>query len=127
MKKIKKHSPRHSPSFVLLFVARGPNYGGAILKMMEEEIPCFLGDSSMIYRMLQELEEEGAVETNWEIPETGRPVKYYHLTPKGWKQLLDSEEDIRKRIDNHLFFLDELEKQKSRRTDFLQQAKESVD
>lgn len=112
MKKNKK-SPRHSPSFVLLFLARGPNYGGAILKMMEEEIPCFLGDSSMVYRMLQELEEEGAIVAEWETPESGRPIKNYRLTEAGWSMLLKAEEDIRKRIDNHLFFLKELDKVKS--------------
>jgi DNA-binding PadR family transcriptional regulator len=113
--KAKKYSPRHSPAFLLVFLARGANYGGAILKMMEEEIPCFMGDSSMIYRMLQDLEEEGAVESNWVIPENGRPVKYYSLTDKGWDQLLESEEDMRKRMENHIFFLKELEKQKSNR------------
>ena len=116
MKKNKRYSPRHSPAFILLFLAGGPNYGGAILKMMEEEIPYFLGDSSMVYRMLQELEEEGAVEIEWKIPDTGRPVKYYYLTTKGWKQLLESEDDIRRRIDNHLFFLNKLQKEKGKRT-----------
>lgn len=115
MKKGKKYSPRHSPAFILLFLAGGPNYGGAILKMMEEEIPYFLGDSSMVYRMLQELEEEGAVEIEWKIPDTGRPIKYYHLTTIGWEQLLESEDDIRRRIDNHLFFLNKLEKEKEKR------------
>ncbi|HHV64576.1 MAG TPA: PadR family transcriptional regulator [Peptococcaceae bacterium] len=121
MKRMKKYSPRHSPAFVLLFLARGRNYGGAILKMMEEEIPCFLGDSSMIYRMLQDLESEGAVESNWEIPEKGRPVRYYQLTEKGWQMLLEAEEDIRKRIDNHLFFLAELKKQKAARANASEQ------
>lgn len=115
--KTKKYSPRHSPAFVLLFLSRGPNYGGAILKMMEEEIPCFLGDSSMIYRMLQDLEQEGSLEAKWEIPDSGRPVKYYNLTQKGWDQLLESEEDIRNRIENHRFFLEELGKQKRNRID----------
>ncbi|KUO65076.1 MAG: hypothetical protein APF84_07525 [Gracilibacter sp. BRH_c7a] len=110
-----KYSPRHAPSFILLFLARRPNYGGALLKMMEEEIPCFLGDSSMIYRTLQELEEEGAITSRWEMPDTGRPIKYYYLTDQGWKLLLESEDDMRKRIDNHLFFLDELEKAKNRK------------
>ncbi|NLI91273.1 MAG: PadR family transcriptional regulator [Peptococcaceae bacterium] len=112
MKRSKKYSPRHSPAFVLLFLARGANYGGAILKMMEEEIPCFLGDSSMVYRMLQDLEEEGAVAGQWEMTKSGRPVKYYFLTEKGWEQLLDAEEDMRKRINNHVFFLEELERAK---------------
>lgn len=115
MKKNKKYSPRHSPSFVLLFLSRGPNYGGAILKMMEEEIPCFLGDSAMVYRMLQELEEDGAVVAQWEVQESGRPTKNYHLTDDGWKQLLEDEEEMRKRMNNHLFFLEELERVKENR------------
>lgn len=115
MKKHKRHSPRHSPTFVLLFLSRGPNYGGGILKMMEEEIPCFLGDSSMVYRMLQELEEEGAVITEWEVPETGRPIKNYSLTEKGWDMLLEDEEEMQKRMSNHQFFLEELQKAKKRR------------
>lgn len=115
LKKSKKHTPRHAPSFILLFLSRGPNYGGGILKMMEEEIPVFLGDSPMVYRTLQELEEEGAVTSNWEIPQTGRPMKYYEITEKGWQHLFDAEEDMRIRINNHLFFLEELEKTKKRK------------
>jgi len=115
LKKSKKYSPRHSPAFVLLFLARGANYGGAVLKMMQEEIPYFLGDSAMVYRMLQDLEEEGAVAAKWEMPESGRPVKYYVLTEKGWEQLLDTEIDMRNRIDNHLFFLEELKRAKKLR------------
>jgi len=49
------------------------------------------------------------------MPDTGRPIKYYYLTDQGWKLLLESEDDMRKRIDNHLFFLDELEKAKNRK------------
>lgn len=113
MKKNKK-SPRHSPAFVLLFVARGPNYGGAILKMMKDEIPYFLGDSSMVYRMLQELEEDGDIISEWETPDNGRPVKNYRITDQGWAALLEAEDDIRRRIDNHLFFLKELDEEKKR-------------
>lgn len=116
MKRSKKYSPRHSPAFILLFLARGANYGGAILKMMETEIPCFLGDSSMVYRMLQDLEEEGAVATRWETAGSGRPVKYYYLTDRGWEQLLAAEEDMRKRIENHIFFLEELARAKNKTT-----------
>lgn len=83
--------------------------------MMQEEIPYFIGDSAMIYRMLQDLEQEGAVEVTWNIPDSGRPIKYYNLTAKGWGQLLEAEEDIRNRTENHIFFLRELEKEKNRR------------
>jgi len=117
LKKTKKYSPRHAPSFILLFLSRGSNYGGAILKMMEEEIPCFLGDSAMVYRTLQDLEEEGLVVSQWEMPDTGRPTKNYKMTEQGWQSLFDAEEDIRKRTDNHLFFLSQLEKVKKTKTD----------
>jgi len=80
--------------------------------MMKEEIPSFMGDSPMIYRMLQFLEEEGLVTTRWETPKKGRPVKMYELTTKGWKHLLASEEEMEKRMANHVFFLDELQKAK---------------
>lgn len=83
--------------------------------MMEEEIPRFLGDSSMVYKTLQELNEEGSVVTQWEMPAKGRPIKYYELTEKGWQQLLEAEDEMRSRIDNHLFFLDELEKVKNKK------------
>ena len=112
MKRSKKYSPRHAPSFILLFVARGPTYGGAILKMMEEEIPYFMGDSSMVYRTLQELEEEGSVISEWDMPDAGRPIKNYTITQHGWNQLFDAEEDIRRRTENHFFFLNELGKVK---------------
>lgn len=115
MKKHKKYSPRHAPSFVLLFLSRGKNYGGAILKMMEEEIPSFMGDGAMVYRTLQELEEEGAVVSEWEVPESGRPIRNYELTERGWQQLFEAEEDIRKRTENHIFFLDELQKVKEQK------------
>jgi len=108
----KKYSPRHSPAFVLLFLARGPNYGGAIIKMMQEEIPRFMGDGPMIYRMLQSLEEEGLVTARWETRETGRPIKMYELTAKGWEHLLAAEEEMKARMANHLFFLEELQKAK---------------
>ena len=115
MKKSRKYSPRHAPSFVLLFLSRGKNYGGAILKMMEEEIPSFMGDSAMIYRTLQELEDEGSVVSEWEVPENGRPIRNYELTDKGWQELFEAEDDIRKRIDNHLFFLNQLEEVKKKK------------
>ena len=110
-----RKSPRHSPAFILLFVARGQYHGGAILKMMEEEIPYFLGDSSMVYRILQELEEVGDITSEWETPESGRPIRKYRITDKGLNTLLEAEDDIRRRIDNHLFFLKELEKEKDKR------------
>jgi len=109
----KRYSQRHSPAFVLLFLARGPNYGGAIIKMMKEEIPRFMGDGPMIYRMLQSLEDEGLVTARWETPETGRPLKMYELTDKGWEYLLAAEEEMEKRIANHIFFLEELRKVKN--------------
>jgi hypothetical protein len=63
-----------SPSFVASLFSWWSNYGGAILKMREEKIPCFMGDRAMVYRMLQS-GGEGAVDCSWEMPDSaGRQV-----------------------------------------------------
>ena len=99
---------RHAPAFILLFLARGPNYGAALLNAMEEEMPHFLGDSAMIYRTLRDLEADGSVEMDWRTPESGPPKKYYTLTKKGWQRLSEFEQDILKRRENLNYFLNSL-------------------
>lgn len=40
-----------------------------------------------IYPALIRLEQEGWIRTEWGVSETNRKVKFYSLTPAGWKQL----------------------------------------
>ncbi|MDA8443338.1 MAG: PadR family transcriptional regulator [Peptococcaceae bacterium] len=101
----KAHASRHAPAFILLFLARGANYGAALLAQMEQEMPHFLGDSAMIYRTLRDLENQECLKTSWQTEGSGPPKKIYQITPKGWLRLTEFKQDILKRQENFSYFL----------------------
>jgi DNA-binding PadR family transcriptional regulator len=96
---------RHAPAFILLFLARENLYGAAILSKMQEELPRCFADSAVIYRSLQELEEDGAVEACWETDVSGPARKWYAITARGYQRLAQFKEDIETRKKNLEFFL----------------------
>lgn len=100
----KKHG-RHTPAFLLLFLAQAPSYGALLLKKFQAELPYCLSDSASVYRSLQELEKNGLVETGWETRESGQPRKWYTITSKGMLALREQALDIRKRHANFEYFL----------------------
>lgn len=97
---------RHTPAFILLFLARENLYGAALLNKMHGELPCCRADSAVIYRSLQELEEEGAVKSYWETDTSGPARKWYQITEKGLERLKEFKDDIEMRKRNLEFFLD---------------------
>jgi len=101
----KEKTYRHAPAFILLFLARRDSYGAGLLKAMQSEIPYCFADSAVIYRKLQELEKEGAVESYWETDISGPAKKWYKITNKGLEVLEEFKEDIERRIKNLEFFL----------------------
>lgn len=100
----KKHG-RHTPAFLLLFLADGPSYGALLLTRLQTELPYCLSDSAIVYRSLQEMEKNGLVETSWEMRETDQPRKWYTITPKGMLALEEQAQDVRQRQANFEFFL----------------------
>ena len=96
---------RHAPAFILLFLARENLYGAALLSTMQEELPRCFADSAVIYRSLQELEEEGSVESYWETDVSGPARKWYAITAKGFERLAQFKEDIEIRKKNLEYFL----------------------
>jgi DNA-binding PadR family transcriptional regulator len=96
---------RHTPAFILLFLAHENLYGSALLKSMEKEMPCYHTDSAIIYRSLQELEKEGAVESYWETDTQGPARKWYKITETGLKKLAELKADIELRKKNFDYFL----------------------
>lgn len=96
---------RHTPAFILLFLAREELYGSALLKGMEKEMPCYHTDSAIIYRSLRELEKEGAVESYWETDTQGPARKWYKITAKGLEKLAEFKNDIEMRKANFDYFL----------------------
>lgn len=95
---------RHAPAFVLLALSRGPSYGLGILEFLERSLPLSTFDAARVYRTLQALEREGAVEAT--PGPSGAAGRWYRITAKGRRMLDDFEEDIRKRVANLSFFLD---------------------
>ena len=97
---------RHTPAFILLFLAKEELYGAVLAKMMERELPCYAADSAVIYRALQDLEEGGAVRARWETGVSGPARKWYGITEKGFEMLAELKEDIEMRMKNFEVFLD---------------------
>ncbi|MFZ5595674.1 MAG: PadR family transcriptional regulator [Bacillota bacterium] len=97
---------RYAPAFVLLFLARENMYGAAIFNKMQKEIPFCHADSAVVYRTLQDLEEEGAVTSYWETGNPGPARKWYRITGKGHELLAEYRDDIERRKKNLEFFIE---------------------
>lgn len=106
----KKQAYRHTPAFILLFLAMDDLYGAALLNTLQRELPCYHTDSAVIYRSLQELEEDGSVSSYWETDTPGPAKKWYKITDKGLKKLVEFKDDIEMRMKNLEFFLDSYKK-----------------
>ncbi len=101
---------RHTPAFILLFLARENLYGASLLNVMQSELPCYSADTAVIYRSLQELESDGAVRSYWETDISGPARKWYAITDKGFERLAELKDDIEMRMRNFEFFLSLFEK-----------------
>jgi PadR family transcriptional regulator PadR len=106
----KRQNYRHTPAFILLFLVRENYYGAALLNTMQNEMPHCFADSAVIYRSLQDLEEEGSVRSYWETDTSGPARKWYEITPKGLMRLAEFKDDIELRKRNLEFFLESYKK-----------------
>ncbi len=86
--------PDHSPSkdlvaassrpLVLAVLAKGENYGYALLREVERLSGGTLTwQEGMLYPVLHRLEREGLIESSWRVAETKKRRKYYAITRKG--------------------------------------------
>ena len=69
-------------------------------------MPLYKPDTAVIYRTLQQLEQDGEVAFTWDTSKSGPARKVYRLTELGWKKLDYWREDIEMRIANLHYFLD---------------------
>jgi PadR family transcriptional regulator, regulatory protein PadR len=77
-----------STPIVLAILAEGDSYGYAILQRVRELSEGRMEwTDGMLYPVLHRLERLGYVEARWEVAESGRRRKYYHLTRQGRAQL----------------------------------------
>ncbi|MBN1938240.1 MAG: helix-turn-helix transcriptional regulator [Candidatus Aminicenantes bacterium] len=73
---------------ILAILKRGENYGYRIIQSVREVSGGEMEWSEpMLYPVLQRLERDGLVNSQWKTTERGRFRKYYRLTPEGEAEL----------------------------------------
>ncbi len=85
-----------SKPIVLAILARGENYGYAIIQEVRERSKGRLEwTEGMLYPVLHRLEAQKLVRARWVVGELGRKRKYYRLSPQGTRALESEREDWR--------------------------------
>jgi PadR family transcriptional regulator, regulatory protein PadR len=74
------------PLLVLHLVAREPTYGNRLIEAIEEMTQGVISvNPNTMYPLLREMEANGLVEGQWELPDR-RTRRYYSITPAGRKE-----------------------------------------
>lgn len=77
---------------ILKVVALGPLHGYGISQRIQQISHDVLNvQQGSLYPALHRLEKRGWLTASWSESETGRPAKFYKLSPKGRKQLAQEE------------------------------------
>ena len=79
---------------ILTILSRKESYGYDIIQEVNELSGGELEWSDgMLYPVLYKMDQDGLVQTRWEMSDNGRHRKYYSLTPKGKKALKSQKEE----------------------------------
>jgi PadR family transcriptional regulator PadR len=70
------------PYIILEKLSVEPAHGYAFISLLRKRYGVYLGPST-IYPLLNMLEDEGYVESEWVISKSGKPQKVYKITVKG--------------------------------------------
>ncbi len=92
--KQKRQTGKHLPAFLLLFIAKRPAHGGALMSELGELLPDWIIDSGGVYRVLRDMEEHNLLHSTWDTPDGGAPRRVYILTEDGRRELDNWREDI---------------------------------
>jgi transcriptional regulator len=77
---------------ILKVVALGPLHGYGISQRIQQISQDVLKvQQGSLYPALHRLEKRGWLAASWSESETGRPAKFYKLSPRGRKQLAQEE------------------------------------
>ena len=75
-------------ALVLKTLAGGRRHGYAIARAIEEATGRVVEiEEGSLYPALYRMEKKGWVDAEWGTSELGRKARFYHLTPRGRKQL----------------------------------------
>ena len=91
-----KQNMEHTPLLVLSLLSREDMYGYQMIAELEKKLDStFSMKEGTLYPILRGLENAGAVESYTDQTEGGRKRKYYHLTERGKKQLVEETQQWR--------------------------------
>ena len=91
-----KHAMEHTELVVLHLLSREDMYGYQMIAELERKFDkTFSMKEGPLYPILRGLENAGAVESYTDQTEGGRKRKYYHLTERGKKQLVEETQQWR--------------------------------
>ena len=94
-------------TFGCLRAFQSPLYGGAVITRLKAILPSrWTIDDGQVYRLLRQLESDGAVTSQWVVENTETPVRVYRLTPLGHQRLVFWKEDITLRVQSLQQFLE---------------------
>lgn len=97
---------RHLPAFLLLLLLDDEAHGGTLWSKLKSLLPDQWNiDSGAVYRTLRDLEERGAVSSQWMTEESGPPKRVYAITQKGLEELYEWRKDILMRKQSLDIFL----------------------
>jgi PadR family transcriptional regulator PadR len=69
-----------------------PKHGHAIAKYIQRTSEELLQvETGSLYPALHRLEAKGWIAASWELSDKGKRARYYHLTPRGRKQLVTEQ------------------------------------
>ena len=73
---------------ILAILARGENYGYSIIQKVKDISGGHLEwTDGMLYPVLQRMEMDELISSNWKFSGENRPRRYYTITDKGQKEL----------------------------------------
>jgi PadR family transcriptional regulator len=77
-------------ALVLKTLSRGPRHGYGIARWIEDETDeAVVVEEGSLYPALYRMERREWIEAEWGRSELGRRAKFYRITPKGRRQLLE--------------------------------------
>jgi PadR family transcriptional regulator, regulatory protein PadR len=90
-----------TPLLILSIVINEKMYGYQIMRELEQRSQGYFSmTAALLYPALHQLEANGLVESEWQDGQGKRRRKYYTITSKGRKVLLESQSEWQTFLDN---------------------------
>ena len=79
---------------ILSILRQGDNYGYEMVQQVKTlSGGAIAWKEGMVYPVLRRLQEQGYIESHWQVSDSGRKRKYYSITPEGRAALVDKKQE----------------------------------